>query len=128
MKVVSKPITADKILTKEDWKLIVEWCQHEKTLALTTFLWETGCKITEALRVSWSDVSPINRKPEYRRVRVVDHESKQREVFVQKSTLDFIKRVWFLEKNPKPLFHSSSKVHHHVTRDIAHKLISRQLR
>ena len=87
----NKKITRDDVLSEDQVKALLEACPTDKTRMLAHFLYKTGCRVSEMIRIRLSDCRLVNR---YVKIRIIGKGKKEREVVVPLPLYDEIREVY----------------------------------
>lgn len=90
-----KVIRSEKILTKQEVDALIA-AADPRTALIIQFLFKTGCRISEALNVSLTDIKETN--GEAVEIGIIGKGSKGRRVFISVEELSYIKRMFNGEK------------------------------
>ncbi len=102
-KINSEQIETDKVITKQEYKLMLELCRSERQKAFIMFLFATGCRVNELTGITLKD---CNDQGDFIIVSVMGKGKKTRNVRIDKDLYSFIIQTF---KGSKYLFETTGQ-------------------
>jgi integrase len=90
-KVNSETVEIDKVLSKQEYKDILNKCRSNRQRAFIMFLFQTGCRVNELTGITLSD---CNDQGEYIKISVTGKGKKERAVRIDTDLFNFIQHTF----------------------------------
>lgn len=90
-KVNSETVEIDKVLSKQEYKDILNKCRSNRQRAFIMFLFQTGCRVNELTGITLSD---CNDQGEYIKISVTGKGKKERAVRIDTDLFNFVQRTF----------------------------------
>ncbi len=101
-KINSDQVETDKVLTKQDYKALLNKCRTDRQKAFIMFLFSTGCRINELTGIELSDCENMG---DYIKITVMGKGDKERKVRIDSELFHYLEQVF---QGKKYLFETST--------------------
>ena len=116
-----------RVLKVEDVRKIVDACQTPQETALVRVLYNSGARVSEALSLTWQDVTPRSEETGGAVLKIVDGKGhKPRDAGINKDTYAALVALRH-ESTPDTAYVFATRSGHALDRHAAHKLLKRVL-